>query len=778
MRDRQTKHHIVPHHPRRSIIVPMGELRFKRKGPHVTVWADNDGAYGIFTINNILRRLDCQAEPRLLYLKAQYHAYTSFVISDPLTGRTGTEEALHFLSSGICQPWSPLTEGQNRGLLCLARLTPRREYYPKHLKVMQKTIWDPRLTTNIQHDCYRAFIDTIHSRSEELATFALQNCQLPPLDHAGEHHLTVRSQLRRQAYQRSNSGFLNPSQIESIQTLKYSARHFQRATPARKNVLEIVSLIRSWPSQFVTTSNLAGILHGHQKICGFTQGYNSVLLSDLLDLDLCTSWGSLVRLCCGLGYEDRYQLMFLFAVMAFSHNSPEELMLLKTLLAFAVFRELKEVEAPIWPSYSNFEYSQVPTVGNLLGFIEPYLIPYPGDDRSTSEFNLSAKLRKKLENEEKEYLQRQRTDGKTLIGFLLKQWPCQEPNAEGLVEICLVNITQAMDAVLPEWYRLYQNFQLSNHISDAQKVLDAHSGESQLSVSPFEIREQEVLPTRVRGGEFPQLSDLLRKTSYLAASKSDNIDISSPSNSDDQVDSVSPSILNNNQPVPASDIVPAPVESPELKQIQAIAGVLVKSKLSVRRQYGRDLYQSLEAFRTVQDISTPQQLQLSEAAYLVSQIPQAQLNVEENINQLEATFKGQHDTESVVKWLQKGNLWPCITPVTLLENLRSTADIVFGKGMKESLVSYALSITSLQRLFRMESAYQTRNEQRFREEYNNVGHSNWQPLYQTDWLLLEIDANLLIRPGQIEVALATICPSSQSNSVLQMVSVSNSFGHV
>ena len=306
MRDRQTKHHIVPHHPRRSIIVPMGELRFKRKGPHVTVWADNDGAYGIFTINNILRRLDCQAEPRLLYLKAQYHAYTSFVISDPLTGRTGTEEALHFLSSGICQPWSPLTEGQNRGLLCLARLTPRREYYPKHLKVMQKIIWDPRLTTNIQHDCYRAFIDTIHSRSEELATFALQNCQLPPLDHAGEHHLTVRSQLRRQAYQRSNSGFLNPSQIESIQTLKYSARHFQRATPARKNVLEIVSLIRSWPSQFVTTSNLAGILHGHQKICGFTQGYNSVLLSDLLDLDLCTSWGSLVRLCCGLGYEDRY----------------------------------------------------------------------------------------------------------------------------------------------------------------------------------------------------------------------------------------------------------------------------------------------------------------------------------------------------------------------------------------------------------------------------------------------------------------------------------------
>jgi hypothetical protein len=74
----------------------------------------------------------------------------------------------------------------------------------------------------------------------------------------------------------------------------------------------------------------------------------------------------------------------------------------------------------------------------------------------------------------------------------------------------------------------------------------------------------------------------------------------------------------------------------------------------------------------------------------------------------------------------------------------------------------------------MESAYQKRNLQRFMEEFENIGHSNWQPLVQTDWLLLEIDANLLIRTGQIEVAVATISPTSQSNSVLQMVSVIHS----
>lgn len=90
--------------------------------------------------------------------------------------------------------------------------------------------------------------------------------------------------------------------------------------------------------------------------------------------------------------------------------------------------------------------------------------------------------------------------------------------------------------------------------------------------------------------------------------------------------------------------------------------------------------------------------------------------------------------------------------------------------MKQALVNDGTSITALQRLFRMESAHQKGNEQKIWEEFDNVGHSNWQPLHQTDWLLLEIDANIQIRPGQVDVALATIDPSSQSNSVLQMVS--------
>ena len=42
------------------------------------------------------------------------------------------------------------------------------------------------------------------------------------------------------------------------------------------------------------------------------------------------------------------------------------------------------------------------------------------------------------------------------------------------------------------------------------------------------------------------------------------------------------------------------------------------------------------------------------------------------------------------------------------------------------------------------------------------------PFENPDWLLLEIDGNILIRRDQVDVALATISPDSRSNSVLQM----------
>ena len=128
---------------------------------------DKDDKYGKFDINDTLGRIDCAPEPRLIYMKAMLHAYTSFVVPDPLTGRTGAEEALLFLASGICKPWTILGSGYQGYLAEIAKLTPPRVYYPLDLKVMKREDWNDDLTSHLQHPLYAALIEDILATSRQ-----------------------------------------------------------------------------------------------------------------------------------------------------------------------------------------------------------------------------------------------------------------------------------------------------------------------------------------------------------------------------------------------------------------------------------------------------------------------------------------------------------------------------------------------------------------------------------------------------------------------------------
>lgn len=733
----------------RSVIVPIGPLRYNIAGPHVRVQVENKGIYGRFSVNEILGRLDCPAEPRLLYSKAQFHAYTSFVLPDTLTGRSGTEEALHCLKSGFCQPWTPLTEGPNSTLSSIAKLTPRREYYPKDMRVMQKISWDPHLTTIIQHDYFRTVVQEIYGKSEQLSAFSLQKIDSPVLDSAGENHLVLRSHLRRQAYQRSNA----VSDEEQISPdVVYATRDRLRISQGRANLIECVKVIKKWPTQIHTTSDLAGILQSWGNIGGYNGSFDKILLTDRLDVQLAAEWGSLVNLCRACSVEDSHRLMFLFALMSFRHDANMDV--LRGLIAFSVLGELKELVPPKWPLYIHFRHNQIPRVEYLVQLIKSCHIPYGGDERSTFQFNLHAKQRKKLEATELAYEQLQENNSKLLAQHLLEQWPCLEPSLEGFASSALIDTAQALEIIQPEWERLFQNWELSRHLSQIQNVLDKHRAEPSVELPNVQIKEQEVFATRHRGGEISTIRDLLCKTG--PATLDPMAEFPTPSQSLKHTGQVPIKSLQGNSSLP-------PLFR-ETQELQAIIGRLVGSESAIRQQYGNDLMQSLRALKKT-DVGWKKDYELVDSALLGHEISQAQSAVLQRFALLCNAFQRG---DSRTHWLQQGGLWPSVTPVTLLENLRSTFVCDFGDRMKESLIDYALSITSLQRLLRMEDAVQQGNEQRLNEEQDNLGHDNWKPTEYCDWLLLEVDSNLLIRPTQIDVTLAMMSPTSRSNSVLQM----------
>ena len=754
-------------HKQRSIIVPMGSVKHGRDRFHVAVDVENDGTYGRFFINDILGRLDCPPEPRLLYLKAHFHACTSFVIPDPLTGQTGGEEALHCLRSGYCQPWTPLNLRPLQTLLAIAKITPRRQYYPRDVKRMQQVSWDTSLTVTIQQDDFRSVVEGICEQSQTLISFAATKTSQTPIefeDHSS--HLGYRSTLRRRLYHRPSAG---SNDDQASLDSEYIPRGVRTDSQRRQNVFESVSLVRTWPTSMRTTTDLAGILQNWPSIGGLDHDYDPVLLSDLLNMQPALEWGSMVSLCRNSGHKDMYQLMFLFA--AISYGGQVDMDTVRVWIAFAIIEDLKSIQLPDWSTYTDFKYNHLPAADHFRQLVDGCRTPYPGDVRDHFQVHISHKMLKKLQNEQHKHEQQTEKYCKTFVESLLQQWPCPKPSHVASGETPLFDELEAISIISPEWLRLYQNLDLSSFVEKVQRVLDGHQASCRTEVPKLTSLRQELLPTRPTDSRtLETLHDLLSKpganmlmqpstpscTDPAAFTVKPKTNFMSPLHRKENIPFTSkPSVVSKSEALEAS---------PEIKELDAILESTMDSPSVVRQRYGADLRFSLNALKSLQK-TTEKQNPLEFSWDIDTAINKARETVNQKFAAIRAAI-GAGDARR--RWLQGGFLWPCIAPITLLEQLRSTSNSLFDSKVEKSLIDYAISLTYLQRLLRMDDARRRGHLQRLHDEQKNIGHENWDPFEYPDWLLLEIDANILIRKDQVEVAFATILPTSKTNSVLQM----------
>ncbi|QSZ28812.1 hypothetical protein DSL72_003317 [Monilinia vaccinii-corymbosi] len=739
------------HNPRqRSLIVPIitgpESFKIRRNGVHIQILIDNGGIYGRFYINEVLGRLDCPAEPLLIYMKAMIHAYTSFILVDELTGRTGAEEAVAFLKSGLCQPWLPLHAGSLSCLNRIAALCPTREYYPRDGKAMQKVSWNDSLTTAIQYDGYHAIIGNIILTSTKLNLFSSQKIEQITLPKQ-QSHLVQRSHARFSRFVRLHSEVWEVAP-DSI----YDSRDKPCASQKRTNILESVGLILRQPQKIRTTKDLVGIFQAWSNVSGLTGKYEKVLLTDSLEVNFILDFGGLVRSLQAADQTDKFRLQFLFSLLSFRDNI--DMNLIRVLIAYSVWNDLKILEPPKWPSYIKFRQNQIPHLASISQLLKPCLIPYPGDERDSPFCSLNSKQRRVLEQQEEIYDRKGESDCQLLARFFLDQWPCPEPTTVGFRTAVQINVELAQEIICPEWKRLSQNFELSKYLEQVQEVLNRNYTE-EVFRPDVEVKLQEVFPIRCHGIELPVLADVLCKVG--APSQLSKIEHFK--------ENIQPTLNNIPASSPKGPKKVGRIISQEVLELGRIISTVISSSVSlVRRNYMQELQQSLSAYKLFEQVPKTTR-QHVDPLNLPGDIEKLKRLVLEIRNCLRKSFE---TNSSGSHWLQEAQLFPCISTITLLESLRSTSNIVFASGLRESLVEYAVHITTLQRFLRLEEAFNKGDEQRLVEEQTNIGHENWDPMKETDWLLLELEANVLIRPQQVEVARATICPASKSNSVLQL----------
>ncbi|KXH46053.1 hypothetical protein CSAL01_04271 [Colletotrichum salicis] len=210
--------------PGRKVLILEGCVSHMKHGEHVNVCIEKGRAAGVdqYDVDARLGRLVLNGNLQSKLFLCYPHAVTSFGIPDPLTGKTGTEEALSILDSAFVRSFDVLTRENVALLGRLAEVTPRRAYYPINKRVMQTVGWSPQLSFMSQHGLFHDSVQSILQQAEKVRFFHPQlYFRPPPLDHAN-HFLLDRDNLRSSTFR--VSGFGAERQCQEHDDTHYAAR--------------------------------------------------------------------------------------------------------------------------------------------------------------------------------------------------------------------------------------------------------------------------------------------------------------------------------------------------------------------------------------------------------------------------------------------------------------------------------------------------------------------------------------------------------------------------
>ncbi|KAL7927254.1 hypothetical protein ACQKWADRAFT_327147 [Trichoderma austrokoningii] len=699
---------------KRSVIVPNGKLTWARhhSGVHVSSFSKDSDGYFQFGIDETLGRLSAPAEPLLLYNKALYHAITSFCLPDPLTGVTGTEEAIRLLKSGTAQPWSPSSAPNLEEFISLL---PQRDYYPAELSRLQRVKWNDFLTATIQSDQFEALIRNIKEKAAKLAKFS-QVKDKHPMPLREETQLRLRAKARRSLYERTIEDTAYLRQFDRI----YVPR--DRSLDADcSQVYKIANMIRSSVPHFEIKRSLQEILESWDHIDGFNDGslLSAEPLLNQMEDPVRQHLGSLISLCCG---EDNvFSSIFQLSLILF--RPQPDLDVVNFLAAFCCIRELRDLERPEGSGFSFFKDRGPPSVEVLQQFIAKAFVPCPWVS------NNEKKRQRKRESHEKECT----NQGKLFAEELLKFWP-ELPGSIDFSEahaLPLINFADALSTIRPEWDRRRHNDLLAAYIGQVDAIILQY--QDQYSSSSYSLTTP--------GQWQPRISNLLN------AKYQEII----PSISQDLVTKDGPELFRID-----GHFRLAKLKSRDGKLQRAPPELIELGQILDSFSSG-DLLRSLEALEHNSHVTDADSLtfipKMTEIADAIDDTQAAAATY------LQLVKDALWSNDTRFKWLALGDLLPCKTPIEMLELLQSRA----------TLIHYGCAIAEIQRLTRLRFAILCKDQRAMYEELHNVGHENWDPVQEdSDWLLLEIDSNMLIRTDQVDVARAIINPVSGTNSVLQM----------
>jgi len=723
----------------RSVIVPHGDVRFEPDGHHVRVHIGTSTqhlSYHLYHIDPQLGRLVDNGSLKSKLVKCYLHAVTAYCLTDELTGRTGTEEALHTLASPSVQSFLRLDQIEIDLLVLLARLTPLRHYYPRHLRVMQEVEWE-RLSPISQHPSFFDSVQSIFERARTLDLFHDNPTDLPDAEICGDHHLLKRAGIRDAAYRVHGFGAEHHSTKHDV---NYVARDHVSNSIRESQVCHTAKLVDSWSANLKGCSQLLREIESWGEAlsgCGthstIPLGYDMKWLdppADFLPEVWCTLQAVLSR---SVVETDKYDIMIFLSTLTYSRHAKQELV--QTLLAFATVPELRATRPP---DYISFELSHgyKPDRKKLVDVANNRGRPY----YSCPESNLPQLPLEPFSDADERRQDKHRTAVEECIGrfvdALICQWPQEnvcDPVGTGFNTYISVN--EATKDARIWFHRWYRNAKFEESISEIQDILD-----------DLNAGDQELL-----GYSFSQ-------PRYHHRRKQNHVD------------------FNGIMGRPAPSLSPAPLENFDSWVGQQDEDGRdrsdLNSLLSRLHSNSSGRYEQLYAIDLVESFNSLHnraERRLSGSIKVLKPLLEEHLmRCKNHVDDVYKTIRQRLQAEtSITHRLACGaKMWPRLSTTSLLQHLARGKVASLRDDWKCSLIEYGMAISKLQRAERLLTCLGKESE--LLSELGNPGHQGWDPIHYPDWLLLEIENNILIRQVQAQIAQEMMSPSSRANSILQL----------
>ncbi|KAK1219720.1 hypothetical protein PQX77_017526 [Marasmius sp. AFHP31] len=737
---------------RRELLIPIGEISFEHNGLHTQVsidpvaTSDRRVQYFRYGIDEPLGRLvGTSSSLHARLYKIYLTVLTSYLLPDRLTGRTGAEEALKELRSAACKSFISLDDESQNLLHKLASITPKREYYPSHLKVMQTVKWNV-LPALAQHNSFLSECQGILEFAVRLGVFSDAHDDKKVLRTLEEGPSLVL--VNRAA---SRSMWYYPHEFHKDQPNDRDYRSRDVLNVVRESMVYSTSnLISHWPSSLPTTNSLLSdlICLSNGKVGGRTSQESTLpYVQWLISCPLSDTWINLYDRLRGQTTSP-YEVAFILCMLGYNYAGCSKVQhLIPTLVAFATRREkfLRPTQSPpVWESYQISEGfkpdpSRLRQVANRVarGFqFEAY-----GDvPRRAGETDSSLYLRRK-----EHYDERKEDEVKRIVEFVMRQWPSPYINSQALPYFTIVKSADFISDVKPLFSLWYQNHELKLHLEDVQSLLNQIHGQPSSRVVP---------PEEVAYSFTPSYHSGIRPPSSIALGE----------------------IMQQHPPslgdFPARVLPPTFVpefrakSTPDLTSIDTLIGELGCSNDPVRCNYAGDVDRSLSALKQHRETEEVH-YDGSDPHLLCENQKTCDNHLRGSLRTIQKSLRSSSPAGNISdKVMVRAGLWPCLKLRPILETIASSNVFRPPEAWLRTIKELARSLLLSQKAHRMLRYVQQRNFDDLNKELNV--YASLHEVDDCDWLLIQADSDFLVREIQLAVAREMISPSSPGNIVLQL----------